>query len=627
MLANGTILNDTYQIVERIGSGGVGVIYKAYHLRLQKYVVIKMIKENYVGNINVRGEVDLLKRLHHPCLPQVYDFIQIDRQVYTVMDYISGRNLEQYKQEGLPIWQEDVEKWLIQLCEVLVYLHKQKPAIIHSDIKPQNIIIDEDGNANLIDFNISFEEDTMDIQGVSQAYASSEQLEAIWLIKNGYECPDNLVDASTDIYSLGAAFYYILTGLVPHSGIDEEYPITYFDIPYSAALLQIIHKAMQQDKKKRYLTASKMLSDIKNLKKKTLNYRLKRIGIVIGSICAALIAAGTVTWGVGTLKVKEQKRYQMAYDKVSMLGGYTQEDEEQIENFLDNTRYKAYLKQNPDKKAALLYKIGNYCFIKEDYIQAEQNFKQAVELDYSNTDYKRDYVVALVRNNKTAEAQNELGKYKNDGMDKTYVDEMTAEILYIQGDYSKVINTLEQLLNVDITQSLQSRCLYLLQMTCSKYKQYTQCINILNNVHVKSQNMDVYNLVKMNIYMQMGQDAANTLKEQYYREAQESYTNIQNKDICTLKDCLNISTAYQNTGRYDLALDILVKLQSEYKDDYRIYMQEAFCYYYQAKAGNGNYSKVKELYNQALPLYKAVYVNGNSDDEMNKLEKLVGSLK
>ena len=56
-------------------------------------------------------------------------------------------------------------------------------------------------------------------------------------------------------------------------------------------------------------------------------------------------------------------------------------------------------------------------------------------------------------------------------------------------------------------------------------------------------------------------------------------------------------------------------------------MQEAFCYYYQAKAGNGNYSKVKELYNQALPLYKAVYVNGNSDDEMNKLEKLVGSLK
>ena len=99
MLENGTILDGRYHILEQIGKGGAGIIYKAYYLSLQKYVVVKKIKTSLVDRVNVRGEADILKKLHHTCLPQVYDFLQIGREIYTVMDYIEGYELKVYMEQ------------------------------------------------------------------------------------------------------------------------------------------------------------------------------------------------------------------------------------------------------------------------------------------------------------------------------------------------------------------------------------------------------------------------------------------------------------------------------------------------------------------------------------------------
>ena len=90
MLKKGDLLSGVYEIIQEIGAGGTGVIYLGYHRRLQKQIVIKRIKDNYTGRINVRGEADILKKLHHRYLPQVYDFIVFGQDVYTVMDYIPG---------------------------------------------------------------------------------------------------------------------------------------------------------------------------------------------------------------------------------------------------------------------------------------------------------------------------------------------------------------------------------------------------------------------------------------------------------------------------------------------------------------------------------------------------------
>lgn len=93
MIKEGEILGGIYQIIREIGQGGTGIIYLAEHLRLYKKVVVKKIKDNFVGHINERAEVDILKGLHHTCLPQVYDFLVIGGSIFTVMEYIEGNDL------------------------------------------------------------------------------------------------------------------------------------------------------------------------------------------------------------------------------------------------------------------------------------------------------------------------------------------------------------------------------------------------------------------------------------------------------------------------------------------------------------------------------------------------------
>ena len=149
------VLNETYEIIEEIGSGGGGVVYHAIHKRLQTDVVIKRIKDEVLGKIQSRQEADVLKKLKHPYLPRVYDFIETDDGVYTIMDYIKGQNMESALKEHGKYTQDDVRKWALQLGEALDYLHRQNPPIIHSDIKPANIMLTPEGDVCLIDFNIS----------------------------------------------------------------------------------------------------------------------------------------------------------------------------------------------------------------------------------------------------------------------------------------------------------------------------------------------------------------------------------------------------------------------------------------------------------------------------------------
>ena len=169
MLTTGDMINETYMIDSEIGSGALGVVYRAYHVRLQKYVVLKKIKVDKMSYSRFRIEVDTLKQLRHAYLPNVYDYIESDGNIYTVMDYISGYDLKAYMESGTRFTEQELIKWLRQLCSVLSYLHSQNPPIIHSDIKPDNILIDENGNVCLIDFNIAGG------QGLTKEYASPEQ--------------------------------------------------------------------------------------------------------------------------------------------------------------------------------------------------------------------------------------------------------------------------------------------------------------------------------------------------------------------------------------------------------------------------------------------------------------------
>ena len=120
---NGQILNGMYQIVSQIGAGGGGIVYKAIHLRLQTEVVVKKIKESAIDKLAIRQEADILKRLKHPYLPRVYDFVETPEAVYTVMDYIPGESLSMALKRRGRFTVEEVFKWAGQLGEALAYLH------------------------------------------------------------------------------------------------------------------------------------------------------------------------------------------------------------------------------------------------------------------------------------------------------------------------------------------------------------------------------------------------------------------------------------------------------------------------------------------------------------------------
>lgn len=176
-LTKGTILENTYEILEEIGSGGGGIVFKAKHLRLQTDVVVKKIKDEVRGKVKSRQEADILKNLKHPYLPRVYDFIETENGVYTVMDFIQGENLDDAVKKHGKYSQKQVKKWAEQLGEALAYLHSQNPPIIHSDIKPANIMLTADGNVCLIDFNISLAmgESMESAVGISAGFSPPEQ--------------------------------------------------------------------------------------------------------------------------------------------------------------------------------------------------------------------------------------------------------------------------------------------------------------------------------------------------------------------------------------------------------------------------------------------------------------------
>ena len=293
MLYDGCIIDNTYKILGEIGSGGMGVVFLAYHLRLEKYVVLKKFKGDYKDISLLRNEVDILKSLHHMYLPQVYDFIQVGYDIYTIIDYISGCDLSTYVKNNYAFTESQLIKWFRQLCQVLQYLHSQRPPILHTDIKPANIIVTESGNICLIDFGISLGGDT-GIKGLSLNYSSPEQYENYLSITSGTASRHRL-DGRTDIYSLGASFYYLMTGCVPDIRNPRQPEISSFSLPYSDAFISIVGKAMERDIDKRFKSAEKLSEAIDNIKKQDKRYKNYVLLQVVSSIIAGII----ILFGIG----------------------------------------------------------------------------------------------------------------------------------------------------------------------------------------------------------------------------------------------------------------------------------------------------------------------------------------
>ena len=216
MLEIGSIIDGKYKILNKIGQGGMSVVYLAMNERANKQWAIKEVRKDGVKDYEVVrqgliAETDILKRLNHPHLPSIIDVIDRDDTFLIVMDYIEGKALDYWlKKEGAQP-QERVVEWAKQICDVFGYLHSRKPPIIYRDLKPANVMLKPDGQIMIIDFGTAREFKETSIEDTSclgtQGYAAPEQY-------GGH----GQTDARTDIYTLGATMYHLLTGHNPRIG-------------------------------------------------------------------------------------------------------------------------------------------------------------------------------------------------------------------------------------------------------------------------------------------------------------------------------------------------------------------------------------------------------------------------
>lgn len=337
------IIASTYEIIQRLGSGGGGVVYLARHLRLNKLVVLKADKRTLTTKPEVlRREVDALKNLSHSYIPQVYDYIIENGTVYTVIDYIEGESLDKPLKRGERFPQANVVEWAIQILYALDYLHTRPPhGILHGDIKPANVMLTPEGDIRLIDFNIALvlgEKGAIRVGG-SKGYASPEhygsyspgsfpstETDQMTPLSGDYETDvmeesgtetekmalestgssvrsgDRLLDARSDIYSLGATLYHLLSGTRPAKNAVDVIPLT--EECTSAAVIAIISKAMQPNPDDRYQSAKEMLWDFEHLyQNDPRTKKLKRRSWTIAFVLLSVLIGGLASLFLG-LKIQ-----------------------------------------------------------------------------------------------------------------------------------------------------------------------------------------------------------------------------------------------------------------------------------------------------------------------------------
>ncbi|MCR5684650.1 MAG: Stk1 family PASTA domain-containing Ser/Thr kinase [Lachnospiraceae bacterium] len=267
MIKSGMFISDRYEIIDKVGSGGMADVYKAKCHRLNRYVAIKILKPEFSSDANFvqkfRAEAQSVAGLSHPNIVSVYDVGDDDGLHYIVMELVEGITLKRFieRKGGLDV--KEAVGIAIQIAQGMEAAHTHH--IIHRDIKPQNIIISREGKVKVADFGIAKAATSNTISQNAMGsvhYLSPEQA------RGGYS------DERSDIYSLGVTLYEMLTGQVPFAGDNsvsvallhiqsEATPVQVLNPEVPTSVDRIVQKCMQKKPERRYQSAAELIRDLK----------------------------------------------------------------------------------------------------------------------------------------------------------------------------------------------------------------------------------------------------------------------------------------------------------------------------------------------------------------------------
>jgi serine/threonine-protein kinase len=259
MLSAGITLKNLYRISQHIGGGGFGEVYLAFNIKTNTRCAVKQNTDNRPEAIKqFELEAGILKALHHPNLVRVFDSFEDKQLHYLVMEYIEGDTLEDIVAKTGPLAEDSAIEVVVQICDALTYLHSQTPQVIHRDINIRNIKVTPQGKAILIDFGLVKELDPTasrlsptksGARGVTPGFSPPEQYSG-----------GGRTNARSDIYALGATFYYLLTSQVPEESIQllQGTPLIsprHYNSAITPFIEQIILRAIELDPQKRFQSA------------------------------------------------------------------------------------------------------------------------------------------------------------------------------------------------------------------------------------------------------------------------------------------------------------------------------------------------------------------------------------
>lgn len=385
------IIGSTYEVIKQIGAGGGGIVYLARHLRLNKQVVLKADKRKITTRPELlRWEVDILKDLSHPYIPQVYDFFEENGIVYTAMDFVDGKSLDRPLKEGVRFSQPQVIHWAKQLLQALDYLHSPThgdppKGYVHSDIKPANIMWRTNGDICLIDFNISLALGEKHVIGASAGYASPEHYgldfsfssntatqddttktdvmneDTVTLtmpsIKTSTKRKEIMPDVRSDIYSIGATLYHLLSGKRPPKSAMDVVPLSGPEV--SDQVAAIINRAMNPNPDLRYQTAAEMLWDFEHLHENDPRaVRQKRHAKTTAVILAALFFLGGLCSFTGLRQMqKAEAEARLEAEAAEEAERLAKETEQAAKEALEAIRNSESAYQNGDVPLSVDYAL------------------------------------------------------------------------------------------------------------------------------------------------------------------------------------------------------------------------------------------------------------------------------
>ncbi len=259
-LSVGTVLKDKYKIARLVGGGGMAWVYQVERLSDHSIWALKELRPQSTDPEDqalawrlFQQEAIILADLDHRNLPRVIDFFEEGNDSFLVMEFIWGRSLEKrLEAANAPLLESEVLRWAIQLCDVLDYLHNQDPPVIFRDLKPSNVMVTNEGIIKLIDF------------GIARTYKVGKKKDTVAMGSENYAAPEQWgkeqTDGRSDVYSLGATMYHLLANVPPTPAFlpSPPLPLSTYNAALSEKTLEVVEKAMERDRQKRYRSAQKM---------------------------------------------------------------------------------------------------------------------------------------------------------------------------------------------------------------------------------------------------------------------------------------------------------------------------------------------------------------------------------